>query len=228
MPATEVADIAKLRKAMARYAPDLYKSMNQEIRGLLRVIQNDARTLIPREIPGLRTGWTDRGLAVKSNSVYRAFPKYDYATAKKGIVISIGAQRKNSNGFVGYYSIINKSASGKIIETAGRRNPDGRAAAMSTRLKQSGGVSGVSYKRGQGNVLDQSHGFRSNNPFAGYQFVHAIDKVAPMGFVGRGIKNSGRIIFKAVEQDEGRTKTAIMKILETTRNEFLSNLGKAA
>jgi hypothetical protein len=228
MPATEVADIAQLRRALNKFSPELYNAMNTEIRGLIRVMQKDARALIPQQIPGLRTGWTDHGKDVKPKSVYRAFPKYNYALAKQGIVIRTGAQKKNRNGFVSYYSLINRSAPGKILETAGRRNPDGRAAVMSTMLKQHGGVVGTTYKKGQGIVRDQSHGFKSNNPFAGYQFVHAIDGVTNFGSIGRGMKNKGRIIYRAAENDQGKTKAAIMKVLDRTRAEFVNNLRKAA
>ena len=89
-------------------------------------------------------------------------------------------------------------------------------------------IVGTTYKKGQGIVRDQSHGFKSNNPFAGYQFVHAVDGVTNFGSIGRGMKNKGRIIYRAAENDQGKTKAAIMKVLDRTRAEFVNNLRKAA
>jgi len=193
MPATEVGDIAELRQALARFEPTLYKAMNKEIRVALRVVQKSARALVPAELgSGLVKFQGDDSKTKSRTTRTRAFPKYDAEKAKKGIVVSIGKSKRNNNGFVSYYSIINRSAAGQIIETAGRKNPSGSSESQ------------------------------SNNPNAGNHFINVLNhNVGSLGKYGKGRKNSGRIIYRAAEEDQGKTRDAIMRILAKAREELV-------
>jgi co-chaperonin GroES (HSP10) len=193
MPATEVGDIAELRQALAKFEPTLYKAMNKEIRMALRVVQKSARALVPAELgSGLVKFQGDDSKTKSRTSRTRAFPKYDAEKAKKGIVVSIGKSKRNNNGFVSYYSIINRSAAGQIIETAGRKNPSGSSESQ------------------------------SNNPNAGNHFINVLNhNVGSLGKYGKGRKNSGRIIYRAAEEDQGKTRDAIMRILAKAREELV-------
>jgi hypothetical protein len=73
------------------------------------------------------------------------------------------------------------AASGAIIDTAGRKNPNGNPNS------------------------------KSNNPNAGKHFIDAI-AAAVGGFyrVGTGTRSVGRVIYKAVNKDDGKAKQAII------------------
>lgn len=200
MPAVELADIKQLRRALAKYEPTLYKEMNKEIRTALKVVQKSARDLVPTSLgSGLRNFHGDSTTAKSRTNRSRAFPKFDANQVKKGIVVSIGKSSRNKNGFVGYYSIINRSAAGQIIETAGRLHPTGDPASQ------------------------------SNNKAAGGHFINVLNhNVGSFGKYGKGRKNAGRIIYRAAEEDQGKTRDAIIKALARAREVLVLGYGKAA
>lgn len=200
MPAVEIADIKALRTALNKYDPALYKAMNKEIRVALKVVQKSARELVPAHLgSGLRNFEGDSTTAKSRTSRARAFPKFDAGEVKRGIIISIGASKRSNNGWKGYYSIINRSAAGAIIETSGRLYPGGDPASQ------------------------------SNNPNAGAHFINVLNhNVGSLGKYGKGRKNSGRIIYRAAEQDQGKTRDAIIKALATARQTLVLGIGKAA
>jgi len=200
MPAVEIADIKLLRSALIKYDKVLYNEMNREIRVALATIQKSARELVPPFLgSGLRNFQGDSTTAKSRTSRKRAFPKYDASQVKKGIAIRFGKSQKNNNGFVGYYSLINKSAAGAIVETAGRLYPGG------------------------------SPNSQSNNPNAGAHFINILDhNVGNFGKYGKGRKSAGRIIFKAAQEDQGKTRDAIVKALAKARQTLVLGLGKAA
>ena len=217
-------------KALRKFSPDIYKEMNNEIRPELRRITDNAKSKLPFKIDGLSKF---KYYATKSESK-RKFPIYNTADARKGITFSMGRQKANRSGWVNRYVIWNQSAAGAIIETAGRRNPDGRAAAMSLMLKEYGGIQGITYKakggsRKKAGYTPDSKGYYSNNPFAGYHFVHSIGDQLPMKSVGRGMKNRGRVIFAAVEEDQGKAKAAIERAVNKAVAIAMSSItGRAA
>lgn len=200
MPAVEIADIKALRTALNKYDPALYKAMNKEIRVALKVVQKSARDLVPASLgSGLRNFQGDSVTAKSRTSRARAFPKFDSAQVKKGIVITTAAGKRNNNGWKGYYSIINRSAAGAIIETSGRKYPGGDPDSQ------------------------------SNNPKAGAHFINILDhNVGSLGKYGKGRKSSGRIIYRAAEEDQGRTRDAIIKALAKARQTLVLGYGKAA
>lgn len=197
-------------KALRKFAPDLYKQMNEEIKPELRNIVNAAQSKLPYKIDGLSKF---KYYQTKTPSK-RQFPIYNVSDARRGITFSIGRQKANRSGWVNRYVIWNQTRAGAIIETAGRRNPLGRAGAMSLELKELGGIQGVTQKSRAGSrkkagyVID-SKNYNSQNPFAGYHFVKSIEDALPMKSVGRGRKNRGHVIFAAVEENQGRAKKAI-------------------
>ena len=101
----ELADIKQLRRALAKYDPALYKAMNIEIRGALKDIQKKARALVPETLGSGLRNFSDDGLVHKGRVKARAFPRFNSAEVKKGIVIRTGASKRNANGFVSYYSL---------------------------------------------------------------------------------------------------------------------------
>ena len=200
MPAVEVADIKQLRRALAKYAPDLYKSMNTEIRGALKDLQKKSRALVPETLGAGLRNFNDDGLTHKGRVKKRAFPRYSGAEVKKGIVIRIGATKRNSNGFVSYYSLINRSHAGQIVEWAGRTSGTGGSPKS-----------------------------KSNNPKAGAHFINVLDhEIGSVEKYGKSRQMSGRIIFRAAVEDKGKTRDAILHALAKARTEFVATLRKAA
>ena len=200
MPAVEVADIEALRRALSKYDSALYKETNKEIRTALNVVRNNARALVPSSLgSGLRNFHGDSTTAKSRSSRSRAFPKFDAREVKKGIVTSIGKSKRSPNGWVGYYSIINRSAAGQIIEIAGRLNPNGDPRSQ------------------------------SNNPRAGAHFINVLNhNVGHFGRYGKRTGDVGRIIYRAAEEDQGKTRDAIIKALAKARQTLVLGYGKAA
>lgn len=190
MPVT-VSGLAETRKALRQLAPDIYKNMNKEIGAAMRVVVKDARGMVQPSVNGLYN-WQDKGTLVKSRSSReRAFPKYNSQVIKKGLTYSLGQSKKNKAGFVSLYRLLNKSAAGSIIETAGRLNFNG------------------------------DRDSQSNNPNAGAHFNRAIQSTyGGFATVGKGKYNNGRLMAKAIVKNEGKAQAAIFAALDKASKEF--------
>ena len=135
------------RKALAKLAPDIKKELDKEVRDALKPIITDARSKVPASAPGGLTNYNYPGYERKSRTGRKSgFPSYDAKAIRKGLTYSLGTKRFNA-GFVSLFTLFNKSASGAIIETAGRANPGGNPRS------------------------------KSNNPDAGRRFIGAMNGV---------------------------------------------------
>jgi hypothetical protein len=230
----EVKGIVEVQKALKKFAPDLYKEMNKEIRSAMREVVNEARTNVPNQIQGL-SGWQDQGKEVVSRTAGKArgFPKYNPDVIRKGLTYSLGRSRRNNSGFVNVYRLLNRSAAGAIYETAGRKNPDGRAPVQSAIYQNqiTQGTEGYYFYKGK-KVARATRNYNSNNPFAGYHFVNSIDDEARLESIGRGRKNKGRLLYAAFAKDQGKVTKATFKAIDTAILKFNSStkrrLGLAA
>jgi hypothetical protein len=230
----EVKGIIEVQKALKKFAPDLYKEMNKEIRSAMREVVNEARTNVPNQIQGL-SGWQDQGKEVVSRTAGKArgFPKYNPDVIRKGLTYSLGRSRRNYSGFVNVYRLLNRSAAGAIYETAGRKNPDGRAPVQSAIYQNqiTQGTEGYYFYKGK-KIARATRNYNSNNPFAGYHFVNSIDDEARLESIGRGRKNKGRLLYAAFAKDQGKVTKATFKAIDTAILKFNSStkrrLGLAA
>jgi hypothetical protein len=230
----EVKGIVEVQKALKKFAPDLYKEMNKEIRSAMREVVNEARTNVPNQIQGL-SGWQDQGKEVVSRTAGKArgFPKYNPDVIRKGLTYSLGRSRRNNSGFVNVYRLLNRSAAGAIYETAGRKNPDGRAPVQSAIYQNqiTQGTEGYYFYKGK-KIARATRNYNSNNPFAGYHFVNSIDDEARLESIGRGRKNKGRLLYAAFAKDQGKVTKATFKAIDTAILKFNSStkrrLGLAA
>lgn len=111
-------------KGLRKFSPELYKEMNNEIKPELKSIVIKAKGKLEPKIKGLSNFGIYQNKSGKSPA--RSFPIYEFELARKGITYSIGAQKKNWNGWVGRYVIWNKTRAGAVIEWAGRVHPEGR------------------------------------------------------------------------------------------------------
>ncbi len=198
-----VDGVTDLKKALRKYAPDLYKEMNAEIKVALKEVITDARAKVPGSAPGNLYNWNDKGREPVSRTARdRGFPTYNSGLIRRGLTYSMGRQRRNRQGFSGLYSLFNKSAAGMIIETAGRVNPYGR--------KQLGNKrTGDTAKFGS-----------SNNPDAGRIFVGAMNDIGGLKQYDKFDRGRGRLLYAAYAQNNGKALDATFKAIDKASKLF--------
>jgi len=233
----ELEGAVQLRLALKRFAPDLSKQTQIEMGTVLKTVTSVARGFVPSDNQVL-SGWT-KNLSGAENLVYRPFPKFNSVQAKAGITYSTSPSKPNRNGFVALARILNKSAGGAIYETAGRKNPQGQPNYERKGLVYRTGSNGpgdfqINY------YLPPAGGDRkgynnSANPKAGKQFIDNLNSTGqlvnarPKGMVGRPTtKETGRLIYRAWAEDNGRANAAIIKALETSAANFYELTKRAA
>jgi hypothetical protein len=191
---TEVVGAVALRKALKQYAPDLAKELTRELGNVLKPIVNEARSFVPVTSP--MSGW-----AKTETSQGGRFPKYDSKAIRAGIVYKTTPSKPNKAGFVNTIRIQNKSMQGAIYETAGRKNGQGQDWVGPRAGGSSKGVS------------------RSNNPYAGNQFISNLGQL--YGPNKRGDhRMMGRLIFRAWDKTQGKANAAVFKSIENTTKRF--------
>jgi hypothetical protein len=213
----ELKGADKLRKALRQFEPDLAKAQTKEMSAALKPITNKARGFMPASGQQL-SGWTKASSSTETTN-YRHFPKYDQTEAKRGVKYSTSPSKPNKRGFVSLARIINSSAGGAIYETAGRKNPEGQPSQASTRGTFS-------------DYIDTSNKVnKSLNPNAGKQFIARANALSGLvnarprqqGQAGRSTrKMTGRVIFKAFAEDQGKVTAAVIKAIENSAGKFRS------
>ena len=216
----ELKGASNLRKALRKFEPDLAKATTKEMSAALRPITNKARGFLPSN-SAMLSGWTSATSSADTVN-YRVFPKYDQAEAKKGVKYSTARSKPNKRGFVSLARILNLSAGGAIYETAGRKNPNGQPTFQRTKFTPE------SYR-------EDGRGFnKSLNPNAGKQFLDRANATGQLvnarprqqGQAGRVTrKMTGRVIFRAFAEDQGRVTAAIVKAIGSSAIEFRARTG---
>ncbi len=191
-----VEGIVGFRKALNKLAPDIKKEMDKEIREALKPIIKDARSRVPGSAPGGLYNYNYPGYDRKSRTGRkRAFPSYDPRAIRKGLTYSLSTSRFSGKGYVSVFSLLNKSASGAIIETSGRANPGG------------------------------SPRSQSNNPNAGRRFIAGMNGVGGLvDYAGRGKNTTGRLLYAAYARNEGKALAATMKAIEKAKLVFATRV----
>ena len=216
----ELKGADNLRKALRKFEPDLAKMTTKEMAAALKPITNKARGFMPSN-GSMLSGWTSASSSVETTD-YRHFPKYDQTEAKRGVKYSTSPSKPNKRGFVSLARIINSSAGGAIYETAGRKNASGQPSQASTR-----GVFS--------DYIDTSNKVnKSLNPNAGKQFINRANALGALvnarprqqGQAGRATrKMTGRVIFRAFAEDQGRVTAAVVKAIGNSAIEFKARTG---
>jgi hypothetical protein len=211
----EVKGAKNLRKALRKFQPDLAKMTTKEMAAALRPITNKARGYLPSN-GAMLSGWTS-ATSSSNTTDYRHFPKYDQAEAKKGVKYSTTPSKPNKRGFISLARIMNTSAGGAIYDTAGRKNPSGQPTFTPTRFTP------ASYR-------EDGRGYnKSLNPNAGKQFLDRANATGQLvnarprqqGQVGRlSRKMTGRVIFRAFAEDQGKVTAAVVKAIGNSAIEF--------
>jgi hypothetical protein len=216
----ELKGADNLRKALREFEPDLAKATTKQMAAALKPITNKARGFLPSN-GSMLSGWTTEASSTETTK-YRHFPKYDQTEAKRGVKYSTSPSKPNKRGFVSLARIINGSAGGAIYETAGRKNPSGQPSQASTRGKFS-------------DYIDTSNKVnKSLNPNAGKQFINRANSLGALvnarprqqgqrGHVTR--KMTGRVIFRAFAEDQGRVTAAVVKAIGSSAIEFKARTG---
>jgi hypothetical protein len=207
-----VEGLVGFRKALNELAPHIAKNMNAQIRAELAPIINDARAKVSNAIFGAPNNWgTYQGVnPAPTTGLY--FPQYDAGEIRRGLTYSMGRQKKTKNGYVSMITLLNKSPAGAISETAGRSHPNGRPQ-REQRMTRGGAIYSVRTSR-------QS---MSDNPRAGQMMIERLD--AQMGmmknFKGKSsTKTTGRLLYAAYADNQGKALDAIMKVIEDAKREF--------
>lgn len=199
-----VEGVPELKKALKKFAPDLLKEMNTEIRFALKEVTADAKAKVPVSAPGRLTNWNDNGIAPQSRVLgRRAFPKYNSSVIRKGLTYSMGRQKRNPQGYASLYTLFNKSPVGAIVETAGSQNPYGRRQKANRKY-------GESFK----NIGN------SNNPNAGAIFVGAMNDVGALKKYDNKSRFRGRLLYAAYAENNGKALDATMRAIEKAAKAF--------
>ena len=224
---TELKGDTELRKALRGFEADLSTELYKEMDRLFLPIVRKARGFIPAQIN--LSGW-QKGTQ-KGKWEYRAWNRNE---AIAGIGYSVKPSKPNRKGFVSLARIVNASAAAAIYETAGRKNPDGAKHNQMVNAYFGQGETKGSRPPGYYRVRDDDKTkSSSNNPFAGGQFIDAINEQGLIvdasnrtGPGRRGRKMKGRAIFRAWKEDGGKTQGAIGKAIEASKKEFYAQLGR--
>lgn len=222
----EVIGVDDVLKGLNFFDEDLYNRIRTVLTPLMKRVEQQAKGYVASDTEVL-SGWAKPASA---NLDYRPFPKYNSALVKGGIGYKEGKNAQFKNGFQVENYVYNVSAAGRIYETAGRKNPQGRAAIMSTTLKELGNVQG--YEGSKSGKKRSTRDYSSNNPFAGYQFVNALEPVTSQpkikGVRGGGTKTKGRLIYKAFANQSPKIYQAILNAINNTAVDFNKSYDKKA
>ena len=225
MPA-EVVGVKDVLQGLEFINEDMRQRIRNAIDPLMRGVALKAKSYVPGNGEVL-SGWTKES---NPSINYKPFPKYDAGTVKSGIGYNAGDNKTFKNGFKVSNYVYNVSAAGRIYETAGRKNPQGRApfqqidpSSPNTSFGPIQGFEGK--KKAKEYTYNRStREYASNNPFAGYQFVTSMPAITSQprikGVRSGGRKTKGRLIYKAWAQDSGKVYEAIMGAINSTAIHF--------
>ena len=222
----EVVGVKDVLKGLEFIDEDMRQRIRAAIDPLMRGVADKAKAFVPGNGEVL-SGWSK---AINPTINYKPFPKYDASVVKAGIGYNAGENKTQKNGFKVSNYVYNVSAAGRIYETAGRKNPQGRAPFQQIDPSRPnttfGAVQGFEGKvRAREYTYNKStREYASNNPFAGYQFVTSMPALTSQpkikGVRAGGRKTKGRLIYKAWAQDSPKVYDAIVKAINATAIHF--------
>ena len=179
--------------AIERFAPDLKKQLDREVKGVLSAIVNEARGEIPFDIHP--SGWArennNSGLVgpLQQNQSRGLFVRFDAAKAKAGIKSLSPTSKSSQTGFRNSYGVVQRDKAGAIFETAGRGSKASRA---------------------------RTRASRSTNPTASQDFIQAVEKYYGVLPTAKGLgQDKGRALIRAVDNNK---KSAQRAIFEAVKN----------
>jgi hypothetical protein len=178
--------------AIERFAPDLKKQLDKEVKGVLSKMVNEARGYIPFDIHP--SGWArenkNAGLVgpLQQGESRGLFVRFDAAKAKAGIKSLSPTSKSSASGFRNSYGVVQRDKAGAIFETAGRGS---RASRARTRAS------------------------RSTNPTASQDFIQAVEKYYGVLPTSKGLgQDKGRALIRAVDNNKKPTQRAIFEAIK--------------
>ena len=183
-------------RALERFAPDLKKSLDKDIKGVLSKVVNQARGFIPFDIHP--SGWArenkNAGLIgpLQQGQGRGSFVRFDASKAKSGITSVSPRSQNTATGFRNAYGVVQRDKAGAIFETAGRGSKASRAR---TRVS------------------------RSTNPTASQDFIQAIEKYYGVLPTSKQLGNDkGRALIKSVDDNKKNAQRAIFEAIKDAEN----------
>lgn len=212
----EIVGIEDVLRGLSFINEDMHAKIRVAIKPAMLAVRDQARRLVPNKV---LSGWskeTSPGIG------YKPFPKYDPAHIRSLIDYSDQENAVFKNGFKVSNYVYNVSAAGRIYETAGRLNPQGRA--PFTSIHEGGGTVALKDSRGRSKSRS-TDSYDSNNPFAGYQFVTAMGPLTSQKRIkgmpgGSSRKTKGRLIYKAWAQESDKVYKLILDAINSSATKF--------
>lgn len=179
-------------RAIERLAPDLKKALDNQVRGILSTIVNQARDHIPYDVHP--SGWArenkNTGLIgpLQQGQSRGLFVRFDAAKAKAGITSASPSNKSTAFGFRNSYAVIQRDKAGAIFETAGRGSKASRA---------------------------RTRASRSTNPGASQDFIQTIEKYYGVLPTAKGLgQDKGRALIRAVDDNKKPAQRAIFEAVK--------------
>jgi hypothetical protein len=179
-------------RAIERFAPDLKKQLDREVKGILSSIVNEARGHIPFDIHP--SGWARENVnaslvgPLQQGQSRGQFKRFDASKAKAGITSVSPSSKSSASGFRNSYGVIQRDAAGAIFETAGRGSKASRA---------------------------RTRASRSTNPTASEDFIRTIEKYYGVLPTAKGLgQDKGRALIKAVDNNKKPAQRAIFEAVK--------------
>lgn len=193
----ELQGIDSTISAIERFAPDLKRELDKEIKGVVSNIVQEARDYLPFNIHP--SGWSRQmkfsntiGPLQQGKSRTSAFATYDVSKAKAGIKSISPTSRRQSTGFRNAYGVIQRDKAGAIFETAGRGSNASRA-------------------RTRASV--------STNPYASEQFIGVIEQnYGQLPTAKHDGNDKGRALIKATDNNRKTAQGKIFSAIKSAEN----------
>lgn len=189
-----IAGLSESISALERFAPDLKRSLDREIKGVLLKVVSDARDYLPFDVTP--SGWKRAnvggsliGPLAEGEKRGPMFPVYDGAKAKLGIKSLAPTSKKMQSGFRNSYGVVQRDAAGAIFETAGRGSKASRA---------------------------RTRASRSTNPNASQQFIGVIEnRYGQLPTAQHAGNDKGRALIKSVDNNKKTAQAGIFRAIES-------------
>ena len=212
----EIVGIEDVLRGLSFINEDMHHKIRVAIKPAMLAVRDKARGFVPSQV---LSGWSK---PISPDIGYKPFPKYDPAHIRSLIDYSDRENAVFKNGFKISNYVYNVSAAGRIYETAGRLNPQGRA--PFTSIHQGGGTMVLKDSRARSKARS-TDSYDSNNPFAGYQFVTAMGSLTSQKRIkgmpgGSSRKTKGRLIYRAWAQDSDKVYKIILDAINATATKF--------
>lgn len=215
-----VVGLDLLKTNLRRYDKDMAKVLDMTMKQAMGDFVHRAQSYVPGEAE--LTNWNRRAKK-PAYGKKTAWPVWKASQAKSGIKAVTSRSRTNLKGFISLARVENQSRVGAIYETAGRKNPMGQ---MKDPYVQTKSQFFADKQRGNLPWNKRYHASNhkysaSNNPNAGRQFIEALPKLwnadPKLDQKGPGRKSrkfTGRLIFRSLANDNGRTMAKLMHSVE--------------